>query len=100
MDLISEVKQEWGKKDGGIDLDNPLVIAFRRANLETLAKEQNTNLYCPYCEAHLPHTMATLGGQVPTGKRDAYGQKEYRSALYCPLCERYFDKEPEQLKLF
>ncbi|MEK6864823.1 MAG: hypothetical protein AABX27_05995 [Nanoarchaeota archaeon] len=100
MALISEIKKEWEKEDGSIDLDNPLVIAFRKANLETLAKEQKSNLYCPYCEIHLPYTMETLGGQAPTGKRDAYGQQVFRSALYCPLCERYFDKEPEQLSLF
>lgn len=113
--LISEIKHEWEKEDGSIDLDNPLVVAFRKANLETLAKNQNTNLYCPYCEIHLPHTMQTLGGQAPTGEKDCYGQQIFRNALYCPLCERYFltdirkstsqgsrtfEKEPEQLKLF
>jgi hypothetical protein len=98
--LISEIKHEWEKEDRSIDLDNPLVIAFRKANLETLAKEQKSNLYCPFCEIHLPYTMETLGGQAPTGKKDAYGQQIFRSALYCPLCERYFDKEPEQLSLF
>ncbi|MBU2638245.1 MAG: hypothetical protein KJ955_04685 [Nanoarchaeota archaeon] len=79
---------------------DPALQALRRMNLEAISKEQGTDLFCPYCEAHLPHTMATLGGQVATGKRDGFGQREYRSALYCPLCERYFDKEPEQLKLF
>ncbi|MFH1065634.1 MAG: hypothetical protein V1734_03980 [Nanoarchaeota archaeon] len=100
MALISETKHEWEKEEGSIDLDNPMVIAFRKANLETLAKEQKSNLYCPFCEIHLPYTMETLGGQAPTGKRDTYGQREFRSALYCPLCERYFDKEHEQLTLF
>ncbi len=43
-------KHDWEEEDGSID--GFLMLAFRRMNLEALAREQNTSLYCPLCERY------------------------------------------------
>jgi hypothetical protein len=74
------------KIGGGIDLDDPIVMIFRRMMLEKEAKMRGSNLYCPKCKTHLPERHPFIGFE---GSDDLNFRKEEKT-YYCGLCDEYF----------
>ncbi len=62
--------------ENGIDLDDPIVVLFRRLCLEKLAKEQGENARCPKCNMLLPSTTMTW-------TKNAKGELK----RFCTICE-------------
>ena len=70
--------------ENGLNQNHPLVYEFRKISLEEAAKQQESDLFCPYCKTNLPYTPFTQG------------EKDY----FCTLCQQNFynKKQPEQLR--
>jgi len=74
--------------EDGINLNHPLVKLFRKFHLEKAAKEQGSDLYCPYCGTNLPYFHMTVG-QEPAGV-DANFNPLKRIVYFCTLCQKDF----------
>ncbi|MDO8430240.1 MAG: hypothetical protein Q7S73_02650 [bacterium] len=77
-DLSGKLKNET-KKDSLIDLDDPIVVLWRKRELEMQARKQGYIARCPSpgCCYIVPLTMMT--GEAESGKR------------FCTICEKEFD---------
>jgi len=72
-----------------IDLNDTKAVAellFRRTMLESIAKKQDSKLYCPHCKTNLPITMMT----VDYGGSDDPSAKIQKENYFCTICEEYF----------
>lgn len=83
---MADISDKIGKQEAGLD---PLINFFRRLELEKLAKEQNSDLYCPYCRTNLPYNKMTVG-QECSGEFDADGRPLIQTIYFCTICEKNF----------
>ncbi len=74
-----------------LNLDDPIVVLFRKLMLEKNAKAENSDLYCPKCKTNLPYNMMTVA-TVPDGV-DANFNPVHKPAYFCTLCQEYFEKK-------
>jgi hypothetical protein len=80
--------------EDGLNPNNHVVFLFRRIMLETIAKAENSDLFCPYCKTNLPYNRMTVA-YVPDGV-DASLSPVYTTAYFCTLCQKIFNKEQAQ----
>lgn len=76
--------------ENGLNLEHPLVLLFRKLELERIAKEQKSDLYCPKCGTNLPYNQMTVA-RIPDGT-DANYNPVYKQGYFCTLCQEYFTK--------
>ncbi len=79
------------EQENALNLDHPLVVLFRKHNLEEAAKSENSDLYCPKCKTNLPYNHMTVAS-VPDGV-DANLNPIGKRAYFCTLCQEYFEKK-------
>jgi len=78
-------------EEDGIDLDDPLMVAFRKAHLESAAKEQGSKDKCPRCSTLLPYSrMHDVGSARVKGGA-------WRDLKFCSICQIYFDPETNEI---
>jgi len=77
--------------ENGINLEHPVVKLFRKVMLESAAKEQGSDLYCPKCKTNLPYSEMTVAKEFDGV--DANFSPVYKLTYFCTLCQEYFDKE-------
>ncbi len=78
-------------------LDAFVEYQFRKINLEETAKEQQSDLNCPYCKTNLPCNPMTVGKQIDGF--DANYRSMYKTSYFCTLCQKYFKIMPESVQL-
>jgi len=73
-----------------VQMTDPVLLYFRKLSLEAQARKQNSDLYCPSCQTHLPYSHLTVADEY-TLRLQADGRPETKLAYYCTLCERSFE---------
>jgi len=76
--------------DKAIDLDDPLVILFRKVMLEQIAKEQKSDLYCSHCSTNLPYTHMTIGPVIEEAVDGNGNPIKISFDYFCTLCQKGF----------
>jgi len=79
--------------DDRLDLDSPTLRFIRRLNLELIAQEQDSDLYCPNCRLNLPYTEMTLAKSVNWDDIGFDGCPAVTISYYCPLCDLFFEQK-------
>ena len=77
--------------DDSVDLDDPIVKLFRKVMLESIAREEKSDLYCSHCGTNLPYNRITVG-YVANGV-DANFNPVKKLEYFCTLCQKPFDKK-------